>query len=529
MVDRFFRHKKTNVKTASLRSLSISSLIIPTALGGALYLTTAAMLDGHLIENEIAVRYLVGHPISRTTTFLFCIGLMSLFGIWWNVLRQSRTLDSIVVQPESLASPAPEENARELALELKNQLEKMPPKFHEHGLWNRLHKVFQYVQRNGTTANIESELKYESEMAQEEQQQRLSFVKILIWATPMLGFLGTVIGISQALGQLNVGPDNNLQSMMANLQSSLYVAFDTTAQALLLSMFLMFAMFFVERLELAYLHRVDQFALEHLAKIFEFNGEEKAAVDQHVERLGRKMLASTRAAVGEHTRIWKKTIESAEQAWVTTQTQVSATTQRELAEALKSAFTDFANQLQVVSRNSEESIATRVGQWQTLLSDMSRAIQSQQHLNQSQCSVLGEILQELSATRTTFEREFESRQSLHQTAMEHVQVIRDSDSAVRQRWDEMLTEQGKTQEIQHHRFQQEMKLIQEMIERLDLANQTMDAKHTGESEKFKESLTEIVSLMQLMKDELVQLHQDRNHQKEQIFRLQIADHTRKAA
>ncbi|MEQ1904439.1 MAG: MotA/TolQ/ExbB proton channel family protein [Pirellulaceae bacterium] len=517
------------MKTASLRSLSISSLIIPTALGGALYLIIAALLDGHIIESEIAVRYLVGHPISRTTTFLFCIGLMSLIGIWWNVLRQSRTLDSIVVQPEALTSPSREENDRDMALELQNQLESMPPKFHEHGIWQRLHKVFQYIQRNGSTANIESELKYESEMALEEQQQRLSFVKILIWATPMLGFLGTVIGISQALGQLNVGPDNNLQSMMANLQSSLYVAFDTTAQALLLSMFLMFAMFFVERLELGHLHRVEQGALAQLARVFEFNGQQKTAVDEHVERLGRKMLASTRAAVGEHTRIWKKTIESAEQAWVTTQTQVSAKTQQEVTEALKSAFTDFANQLQVVSRNSEESIATRVGQWQTLLSDTSRAIQSQQHLNQSQCAVLGEILQELSATRTAFEREFESRESLHQTAMEHVQVNRDSDAAAQKRWDEMLAEQGKLQEIQHHRFQQEMKLFQEMTKRLDLAHESIDAKHTNESKKFKEGLIEIVSLMQLMKDELVQLHQDRNHQKEQIFRLQIADHTRKAA
>ncbi len=517
------------MKTASLRSLSISSLIVPTALGGALYLIVAALLDGHIIENEIAVRYFVGHPISRTTTFLFCVGLMSLISIWWNVIRQSKTLDTIVVQPEAEANADRFENDRSLATELQKQLETMPVKFHEHGVWQRLFSVLQFVQRNGSTANIESELKYESELALEEQQQRLSFVKILIWATPMLGFLGTVVGISQALGQLNVGPDNNLQTMMANLQSSLYVAFDTTAQALLLSMFLMFAMFFVERLDLGHLHRVEQHALDQLAKVFEFKGEERNAVDQHVERLGRKMLASTRAAVGEHTRIWKKTIESAEQAWVTTQTQISSKTQQELSEALRSALTDFANQLQVVSNNSEESIATRVGQWQTLLSDTSRAIQGQQHLNQSQCEVLGEILQELSATRSAFEREFESRQSLHQTAMEHVKVNRDSDTAAQKRWDEMLAEQGKLQEIQHHRFQQELKLFQEMTKRLDVAQESMEAKHTNESEKFKDGLVEIVSLMKLMKDELVQLHQDRNQQKEQIFRLQIADHTRKAA
>ena len=49
----------------------------------------------------------------------------------------------------------------------------------------------------------------------------------------MLGFLGTVIGITQALGDLD--PEelaNSIQTAMDGLLSGLYVAFDTTAVAL---------------------------------------------------------------------------------------------------------------------------------------------------------------------------------------------------------------------------------------------------------------------------------------------------------
>ena len=59
----------------------------------------------------------------------------------------------------------------------------------------------------------------------------------------MLGFLGTVVGISGALGGLTVASD--FEAMLSGLRDKLYVAFDTTALALTLSIVLMFAQFIV--------------------------------------------------------------------------------------------------------------------------------------------------------------------------------------------------------------------------------------------------------------------------------------------
>ena len=93
------------------------------------------------------------------------------------------------------------------------------------------------IYRTNSTASVEDELKYLADLDLDRQQQRYSLVRILIWATPMLGFLGNCFwGFLKRLVGINVGPDNDFQQMMDGLRGSLYVAFDTTALALTLSM-----------------------------------------------------------------------------------------------------------------------------------------------------------------------------------------------------------------------------------------------------------------------------------------------------
>ena len=79
----------------------------------------------------------------------------------------------------------------------------LPRWMHDHYLWQRIVNALHSVYRTGAATGIEDELKYLAELDFDRQQQRYSLVRILIWATPMLGFLGTVLGISQALGGIN--------------------------------------------------------------------------------------------------------------------------------------------------------------------------------------------------------------------------------------------------------------------------------------------------------------------------------------
>ena len=61
-------------------------------------------------------------------------------------------------------------------------------------------------------------------------------------AIPVLGFLGTVIGITLAIGKLS---PQALEDSLPEVMTSLSVAFYTTTQALGLSIVLMFAQFLI--------------------------------------------------------------------------------------------------------------------------------------------------------------------------------------------------------------------------------------------------------------------------------------------
>lgn len=77
------------------------------------------------------------------------------------------------------------------------------------------------------------------EVSQEKAEGEQSVIRYLSWVIPSLGFIGTVIGISQSLVYANSGD-------MEKITSLLGVAFDTTLVALVLSVFLMW---FVHQLQ----------------------------------------------------------------------------------------------------------------------------------------------------------------------------------------------------------------------------------------------------------------------------------------
>ena len=104
-------------------------------------------------------------------------------------------------------------------------------------------------------------------------------VRIAIWATPMLGFLGTVIGITQALGDLDpkAAGDELSRAAMEACWPGLYVDFDTTALALTLSMIMMFLQFLMDRVETQLLSRSTSAVNELLVGRFPEIGQQPRA------------------------------------------------------------------------------------------------------------------------------------------------------------------------------------------------------------------------------------------------------------
>ncbi|HAC63661.1 MAG TPA: flagellar motor protein MotA [Cyanothece sp. UBA12306] len=100
-----------------------------------------------------------------------------------------------------------------------------------------------------------------------------TFPRILVWAIPLLGFIGTVIGISQAVSGFSrfleqAGEIEQIKEGIGTVTSGLAVAFDTTLLALLLSVLVMIPLVLVERLESRLLLNIDIYINDNLLPRF---------------------------------------------------------------------------------------------------------------------------------------------------------------------------------------------------------------------------------------------------------------------
>ena len=95
------------------------------------------------------------------------------------------------------------------------------------------------LQRFGSTRNIQDVSDAVKEVCETESNRldsELSMVRYIIWAIPSIGFIGTVRGIGDALGQAH----RAVQGDIAGVTASLGVAFNSTFIALVISIVIMF-------------------------------------------------------------------------------------------------------------------------------------------------------------------------------------------------------------------------------------------------------------------------------------------------
>ncbi len=373
----------------------LPSLVVPVCLGLTLYIGMLAMIRHGWLANETALRYLTGHPVSKVTVAMFLIGGSSLLLIAINVFAQFTSERDLRFVPlnddDSSGASGSKSDDAQTAVALGQQLLDLPSSIQSHYLWQRLTNSLLYVYRSGSAAGVDEEVKYLAELDLDRQQQRYSLARILIWATPMLGFLGTVLGISQALGGISVGPENDFQAMMNGLQGSLYVAFDTTALALTLSMVLMFVQFLVDRFETQLLALVDQRARSEISSQFDAATTATNSGDS-VERLGQHLLTATREMTVAQTEIWKKTIRSAEQAWASSLSETNERVRLNWSESLDLTLNRLAEGIDSSVLKADESMVRRWKQWQVMLSDNARLMFQQQQELAAQTTALQSLV-----------------------------------------------------------------------------------------------------------------------------------------
>ena len=363
--------KKSSEQSREVKSYPI---VLPLLIGLSAFVALFSAMNHDVIGDETLKRYLAGHTVSKVTTALFLIGLASLCLIAKDVYQQLRRLPKITLGPAETPDTSTGPSSGEVVKELQTKLNNMACR--SDYLWKRIQSGLNYVQRNDSAEGLAEELKYAAESDLDEKHDRYAFARIMIWAIPMLGFLGTVLGISEALGGIEVGENNDFQQMMAGLRSSLYVAFDTTAVALTFAILLMFVQFGVDRMETALLTRVSHRASQELSLHWQVNNHAKDQYVKTVERIGEKVLQSTEQLVEKQVKLWRTSISAAESAWIESVNGAQANIRESLQQTLDESTSQLGERLCQAIRQSEQATEHRWEQWQVTLSENARVLAS---------------------------------------------------------------------------------------------------------------------------------------------------------
>ncbi|MEM6473121.1 MAG: MotA/TolQ/ExbB proton channel family protein [Planctomycetota bacterium] len=348
-------------------------------------------------------RYFAGHPVAIAATTLFCVALSVLmlkaYVVWQQWQHFGNTTDAALAPTRDFQSPSEQFHGRHdagfVAKHWGSELAKLPRALATSQLVQRLREVLLRQSGRGTTKHLSDDLRELSARDADSAHDSFALMRIIVWAIPMLGFLGTVIGITQTLGGLDF---SNGQAAVDNLKSGLYVAFDTTALGLVLSIIAIFLQFPVERAEQQLLAAIDE-RVGYLTGAH-LPGDE--AADDQFELLA-QLCEGVRVAVAEslshQTKLWRATIDEAQGQWKLAQEIQSRHFTDAVAKTLAPALSDHgenmrlhAEKLHDVSEVQCQQLDDQFMRWQGQLTKWQGAIvEGVESITKQQATMLDQV------------------------------------------------------------------------------------------------------------------------------------------
>ena len=180
---------------------------------------------------------------------LFMLAIVILFVKWRKLAFQKRAL-SVELIPVGTSFALTPDTAVDV-LKTLNEIVDDPKRF---VLFNRIERALLNLRNVGNLSDVSEMLRAQAENDESHTESSYGLLAGIVWVIPILGFIGTVIGLSGAIGGfgavLNADATvSSLKDSLTPVTGSLGIAFDTTFVALLLAMVIQMAMTVLRRQE----------------------------------------------------------------------------------------------------------------------------------------------------------------------------------------------------------------------------------------------------------------------------------------
>ena len=310
----------------------------PVLWGGLGSIGFYALIQAGPLGNPLIVRYFTHHPVEYMTTLMFMIGLASLLIKAFDVLGQQAELNKpLFGSVAKTLQPVEEADA------LLERLDRLPGRRQSEYYVCRLRAGLEHVRHRGSAESLDDELKYLADVDAARLHSGYALFRVIVWAIPILGFLGTVIGITMALNGIDLqSPDQSMYHVL----NGLGLKFDTTALALTLAIVLMFVHYPVERVETALLEAVDRRVQQELADRFPAVPTDGDGQIVAMRSIAQTVLQATDVLVRRQAELWQTSVDVAAGRWA----QMAEVAGGHVKTAMSAAVGELTSRAEVLER-----------------------------------------------------------------------------------------------------------------------------------------------------------------------------------
>jgi biopolymer transport protein ExbB/TolQ len=215
--------------------------------------------------------------VQYATVFLTFWSLCILFLKWrkYSLQRQALTLQVVPKTPDFVLSSATVDQVMRQVFSTVDD----PKHFL---LFNRIAVALSNLRNLGRIADVDDILRSQSETDESALETSYSLVQGFVWAIPVLGFIGTVLGLSDAIGNFSgvltgAKEVEQLSIALRGVTAGLSTAFETTLVALVAALVIQLLLTVLKKAEHEFLDNCSEYCVRHVVgqlRIMPFEPEE---------------------------------------------------------------------------------------------------------------------------------------------------------------------------------------------------------------------------------------------------------------
>lgn len=136
-------------------------------------------------------------------------------------------------------------------------------------LFNRMVIALSNLRNLGRVSDVDEILRSQAEHDESSMESSYLVLGGLVWAIPVLGFIGTVLGLSQAVGGFGsvlktAGELSQIQAALQGVTGGLATAFETTLVALVAALVIQLVATFLKKAEEEFLDNCSEYCLRNI-------------------------------------------------------------------------------------------------------------------------------------------------------------------------------------------------------------------------------------------------------------------------